>query len=422
MPEIVPFRGICFDTERVDLNRATCPPYDTISPGERRELLQQDEHNAVRLVLGDGEEWHAQAAGSFQTWMEQGILRRDPEPAIYSYAHRFSLEGRERTRRGCVALLRLAERSEREVLPHEHTFEGPKADRFKLTQACEANLEPIFLLAADPQGRMRQALAEAETTQKVVDPKGVEHTFGRITDLQIITSVQDAMRGQKVFIADGHHRYETAQNYRDWRRQQSPNDPPDAPYNYQMVYFCPMEDEGLHILPTHRIVGGIPEAKLKALDSELAKYFKVEPALHRLAEEFARALRSWGQERPAIGLYRPDGSYTVLSPKAAAIEKYVGDSTRTITWRNLDVSILHELVLHRILGIPRDRLLDHVKYLREASEGVRLVNEGGRQLAFLLNGTRVEQVRRICLEGEHMPQKSTDFYPKLLTGLVFYKF
>jgi len=422
MAEITPFGGTCFDTAKVNLNRVTCPPYDVISPGERRELLERDEHNAVRLILGEGPDWHGEAAGRFRQWMAQGILRTDPQPAVYLYRHRFSLGGEQNTRQGFVALLRLAERDAQEVLPHEHTFEGPKADRLKLTQACEANLEPIFLLAPDPQGRIRKALAEAKAAETVTDPKAVEHTFGRITDAKIIPILQNAMRGQKVFIADGHHRYETAQNYRDWRRQQSPDDPPDAPYNFQMAYFCPMEDEGLHILPTHRIVGGIPEAKVKALNTELEKYFTVEPALHRSIEEFIRALRTWGEARPAIGLYRPDGSYTILSPKTEAVEKYVGDSTRTMTWRHLDVSILHELILHRILGIPRERLLDYVQYVREASEGVRLVNEGQRQLAFLLNGTRVEQVRRICLEGEHMPQKSTDFYPKLLTGLVFYKY
>lgn len=424
MAEIRPFRGLCFDTKQVDLNRVTCPPYDIISPEERLELLARDPFNAVRLILGDGDAWHPQAAETLKEWRQKALLRVESEPVIYMYQHRFMLEGEEKTRRGFIALLRLAERSAKEVLPHEHTFEGPKADRFKLMQACEANLSPIFLLAGDSQGTIRKILAEASSriTDQVTDAKDVRHSVARIQDPEKIRAIQEALRGQQIFVADGHHRYETAQNYRDWRRQQAPHDPPDAPYHFQMVYICPMEDEGLHILPTHRVVGGISQDKVKVLNKELAKYFNIEPALHRSPEEFVKGLRNAGRTGQVVGLYQADGAYAFLTPRSGMVEKYVGDSTRTLTWRNLDVSVLHELALHRVLEIPRDKLLEHVQYVREVADAVRLVNQGKKQMAFLLNGTRIDQVRRICLEGEHMPQKSTDFYPKLLTGLVFYSF
>jgi uncharacterized protein (DUF1015 family) len=424
MPEIYPFPGVRYNPAQVDLNAVTCPPYDVISPEERQELLERDEHNAVRLILGDGEDWHQQAAALMKQWMAEGVLSRDKDLSLYLYQHDFELEGEPRVRRGFVALLRLPERDQKDVLPHEHTFEGPKADRLKLMKACEANMSPIFLLASDPEGTIRRVLSEGSENLegKVTDPNGVVHSFCRITSQEAIEAVQKTLAGQSTFIADGHHRFETALNYRDWRRQQSPDDPPGALYNYQMVYLCPVEDKGLHILPTHRIVGNLSEKQLAALDEELKNYFRIDSAVYQNTGEFTRALVEARKQGPVIGLYRREGQYNLLYPKPEVIDRYVGDSTRTLTWKQLDVSILHEVILHRILDIPRDRLLDYVKYMREASQGVRLVNEDRRQLAFLLNGTPAEQVRKICLEGEHMPQKSTDFYPKLLTGLVFYKF
>jgi len=424
MPDIAPFCGLRYNSEGVNLSRVTSPPYDVISPEQRQQLLDRDPHNVVRLILGEGDSWHGQAAQWMQQWQQEGILRPDPQPAIYFYQHRFPLEGQEKVRCGFVALLRLADRSEKQVLPHERTFEGPKADRLKLTKACEANLEPIFLLVTDAEGRVRRVLAEAAQNleAEVTDDKNVVHGIGRITHPEQIETLRDALQGQSVFVADGHHRYETSQNYRDYRRSLAPDDPPDAPYNYQMVYFCPVEDEGLHVLPTNRIVGALAEERLAPLDGRLSEYFTVESAQPASPEAFTATMREAGKTRQVIGFYRSGGKYTLLSPKPGVIEKYVGDESRSETWKHLDVSILHEIVLQRILGIAPDRLLDHVKYVREAAEGVRLVDQGQKQLAFLLNGTPADQVRRICLEGQHMPQKSTDFYPKLLSGLVFYKF
>ncbi len=425
MPEIQPFEGLRYNPEKVDPNCVVCPPYDIISPEEQRLLLDRDPCNAVRLTLGEGTDWHGKAAEQMKNWTGQGILQKEDSPSIYLYQHRFAVKGQPRVRRGFVALLRLAERNEQQVLPHERTFEGPKADRLKLMKACQANMSSIFLLCLDPDGRIRQILDEESRAEgiSVTDEKQVEHFLRPFSDPDKIRVIQQVLQDQKVFVADGHHRYETAQNYRDWRRSQSPSDGPDAPYNFQMVYLCPIEDPGMLILPTHRIVGGVSWEKIKSLKNELKSYFEIEDAVFTTPLEFSESLAARGKDgRQVIGVYLREGQCFFCTPRPDVIEKYVGDSTRTMTWRSLDVSILHEVILHRVLGIEREKLLDHVKYVREVEEGVRLVEENKKQVAFFLNGTPPEKVRQICLEGEHMPQKSTDFYPKLLTGLVFYQF
>lgn len=422
MAEIHPFRGIRFNTDKVDLEKTVCPPYDVISPEERQELLAQDPHNTVRLILGDGENWHPQAAEIFRQWQSEGILFREDREAMYVYRHRFDLAGQQKTRLGLLCLLCLADPSKQDVLPHEHTFEGPKADRLKLMKACEANMSPIFLLANDPDGKLQEVLrsATANLENEVTDDKNVQHGFAPIFDEDAIRTAAEVLNGQKIFIADGHHRYATSQNYQAWRKSLAPDDPPDAPYNFLMIYICPVEDPGLHILPTNRIVGGLAQEKISTLDERLREHFEVEAAACSSPSEFTAELRRKGESRQVLGVYRKPGVYHFLYPRQESIDKYVGDETRSDTWKSLDVSVLHELILHKILDIGRDRLLDYVKYVREAEKGVELVDQGEKQLAFLLNGTRVKQVGQICLEGEHMPQKSTDFYPKLLTGLVFY--
>jgi uncharacterized protein (DUF1015 family) len=424
--EVRPFRGLRYVPDRAgDLSDVVCPPYDVIPPDEAIRLRAASPYNAVRLELPEGtpdetapDSRYAAAARTLREWRAQGVLADEPRPALYLVEERFDWEGRQHRRRGVLAAVRLVDWSKRVVLPHEHTLSGPKADRLALLRACAANFSPVFLLhASQPESQARLWSASEHARPMTVSPEpGYElrlwPTAGG-TDAWC-----DALAAESLYVADGHHRFETALRYRDERRAMAGGNATGAAYDYVLSYLVPMDDPGLLVLPTHRClpVDSYDDGRLEAL---LAERFDSEPhllrgnepaALQPLLQELARR----GAERSAFVLYqRGVARLLTLSPGA---ERWLPDG-RAPAWRALDVARLESLLLEPLLGSTApERLI----YTRSPLDAIAAVDAGDAAAAVLLNPTPPAQIAAVAEAAERMPQKSTYFYPKLPTGLVFH--
>lgn len=437
MAKIAPFRAVRYNLEKIqDPVSVTAPPYDVISPALQDDLYRRSPFNLVRLILGKIEpdddaanNRYTRAAGFFRQWQDDGILVRDREPSIYLYDEEYQAEGMGTVvRKGFIALARLEDFATGMVKPHEKTLSGPKADRLQLTKACEANFSPIFGLYSDPccvQEALTWELKKRTPDFEVTDDDGVVHRLWQVTDRTVIGRICGLLENKPLFIADGHHRYETALNYRDFRRVQSEGFSGKELFNYVLMYFANMEDQGMLIFPTHRVVHGLEAFRLEPFLTELGVYFEVEA--HTVDPDDADSrrqardiLRNKGENKPAIGLFAGGRTLYVLTLKDAASMDAFFDEKTSKALRTLDVSILHRLVLEKMLHITSEaqEQQTHLGYVKTFDEPFSMVQSGQCQMAFLMNSTRMVQVRDVANAGEKMPQKSTYFYPKLLSGLV----
>ncbi len=435
MNDIRPFRGLRFDEAVVGpTGRVVCPPYDVISPLEQLTLYGESPFNVVRLELGleypeddASSNRYTRAAATLRRWLEAGALREEPEPALYLYEQQFTYGGETLVRRGMLADLRLAPWDEGVVLPHEETLAKPKADRLELMRATACDLSPIFLLFDDPTGGVSQLMAEASATPPTVT---ADTGDGQIHRLWVLPAADhgalvSALQSPQLYVADGHHRYETELSYRDERRVGDPRGSADAPYNFGMMLLVDARDPGLVVLPTHRMVRGVDPLRLEALEATLSEGFEIEGVdtegldASTLAEALLRRMRERGQEGPALGIYRP-GSAALLTPRESALPRPSSSGKEPSARPLLDVDVLHDQLLKPLLGIGPEQLKagNNVGYTRDAAEAVEAVEKGSSQAAFLLNPTRVEQVLETARARGKMPQKSTYFYPKPVTGLV----
>lgn len=422
------------------------PPYDIISDLAQDRYYNNHEYNIVRLILGkelpsDGrdENRYTRAVDYFNTWLKRGILKQDPEPSIYLYSQDYLFKGAREKRSGFIALVGLEDFDSRTILSHEETLPGPKAERFRLVAACKANFSSIFTLYSDPRRAIERYLAKARRPlADLVYEDGVRHTLWAITDRATIDRIAELMAPKEVFIADGHHRYEAALNFRNLRREQLGRYTGVESYNYTMVYFSNMDDPGLTILPTHRLVRNLPGLNMAELNERLGEFFEVEAfefgslrqeqrQRKKIFEEMAARRRRGSPKATSaprdhlFGMYSGSNRYYLLALKDEQILDKVGDLNRSYQYRRLDTVILHSLILDRILGLG-DRLSeDDMVYTQDVDDAIQLVREGDWQIAFFLNPPRMSQVRDIALSGELMPRKSTYFYPKLLSGLVINK-
>ena len=440
MAKVVPFRALLYNADAVkELSSVMAPPYDVISPEQQDVLYQRDPHNVVRLILGktseadsDADNRYTRAAADFQRWQDEGVLVRDAEPAIYLYDQEYPVEGEQVvTRRGFMALTRLEDFSSGVVKPHEKTLAGPKTDRLSLTKACRANFSPIFSLYSDPCCVL-EALARREKERQpdlsVTDDDGVKHRLWRVSDPAIIDKSQELLDNKPLFIADGHHRYETALNYRNYMREKHPDFTGKELFNYVLMYFANMEDQGMLIFPTHRVLHGLAEFDLEQLLEKLAPFFVVESQPFDAVDPDARqhvkeTLKDLGEDRHVIAMFGGDGRIHYLRLRNEGVMDAFFDEKAPKALRTLDVSILHCLILEHLLGISAEaqEQQTHLKYVKNFHEPFAQVLAGQSQVAFLLNPTRMSEVRDVANAGEKMPQKSTYFYPKLLTGLVINK-
>jgi len=427
MPEIQAFRGIRYDLGRVgSLSDVVCPPYDVISPQLQEELYRRHPYNFVRLELNridptddEANNRYTRAGRLFRQWLAEGVLFTEADPAIYVYHQEFSLSGQRYLRRGFMARMRLSRFGEGIVFPHEETMSGPKWDRYMLTAVCKANLSQIFGLYPDPQQEAQAVLEEAIVDQpplEAVDHLGVVHRMWPVTKVEVISRVSALMGPKPVFIADGHHRYETAC---DWRDQvyDSGALSKDHPANYVLMTFIAMEDPGLVVLPTHRLFAEGPELSARELQERLGGYFTLQPVgkgpddTLEVWEDLATQPRS-----EALALYtRQDSQWTLLVPTEQGREKMAElCPDHGPEWQALSVAILHRLVLP-LLGVGQPI---QTKYLHLAEEVAQELATGYFPLAALVQPASLAQIRSISMSGERMPPKSTYFYPKLLSGLV----
>ena len=431
MSEIIPFQALRYDPAQVKLEDVVTQPYDKITPEMQSRYYELSPHNLVRIILGKAGETdtptfnsYTRAAEYLHDWRSAGILKQDAGPSFYLYSQTFTVPGTRdlAERRGQIALGRIHDYSDGVVFRHEQTLAKPRADRLNLLKATKAHFGQIFMLYSDSQAELEKLLAkktEDDPEISVLDEYEVLHRIWRIGDPAMISAIQQLMAGKKLLIADGHHRYETALAYRDERRKESESTDPNAAYEYVMMTLVPMESRGLVILPTHRIVHGLVSFDREHMLESAKRFFDIDRIDLRTESRSATTLlEEAGENGTAFVAVTRQGPYLLRAKKRAVQEAL---STFSERQRRLDVVQLHKLLLERILGISEEaiRNQENVKYERDAFEAISWVRQGAN-VAFLMNAAKIEQVSDIAFGGEVLPQKSTDFYPKLLSGLTIY--
>ena len=422
MPEIRPFKGLRYNPETAgDMGGIICPPYDIIPPSMQQELYDSSGYNAVRLELPKEDDPYGAAAERLAQWVQEGALMQDDEPALYPYFQTYNdPEGNTYTRKGFFCALRLHEFSEKKVLPHERTLSGPKKDRLNLFKKTRANISSIFGLYADEELQADRAIEEfADNHEPVVDAafQGVRNRLWKMTDPDIVATVQQVLLDRQVYIADGHHRYETGVNYRNLRAEENPSHTGDEPYNFILIYLANIFDEGLIIFPLHRMVHSLEQFSPEGLIETLSTNFEVKPLGGR--EDLKLYLEGESSSH-VYGVVTSGGVWgmRLKNPPATLL----GDSVPGPLLQ-LSVVVLHELILQRMLGITPEAMRSQANLVYEEDDRkvFDAVENGDIQVGFIVKPTTVQQVRDISQAGEVMPQKSTYFYPKIMTGLVMHR-
>jgi len=433
MVEVAPFKGITYNPKKISkLDDVMSPPYDIISEELQTKLYEKHPRNFVQLILGkintdnsDKDNRYTRTKKLLDLWMKDSILISSDEPAIFPYTIKYKVKNQTKTMNGFFALLKI-DPNYKLVKAHERTLSKPKADRLNLMRACHANLEPIQLLYIDDKDKIRKKI-DGALNNPIIDVKGYDgfnHKLWKLENNEVISMIQNELKNNILFIADGHHRYQTAINYANEIKEKTGNRDKDAPFNYRMVILANMFDEGLSIFPTHRL---IKKSNIDFDDflEKLNEYFVIAEKKVGSSKENIAEIREKikddleTKDEHKFVMYLKDKYYLLKLKDEAFMDKFAGD--RSKTWRTLDVSILHIIILEHIMGINQENLEDHVKYTRVDEEAIQFVDGGKYDLSFLMNATKIEELKAIADAGEHMPQKSTFFLPKMLSGLVIYK-
>ncbi len=437
MPHIKAFRGLRYNMAQIgSLSDCIAPPYDVVDGQLQAELYAKSPYNFIRLELTkpepndtDPNAVYSRAASLFRQWRRDGVLQTEPDPAIYVYNQVFDYAGRTYTRRGFMARIRLVRFGEGNIYPHEQTHAKAKDDRLRLTRACQANLSQIFGLYPDPENAAQNLLEQhiaGKAALEAVDHLGVTHRMWPVSDMSVISQVATLVADKPMFVADGHHRYETACNYRDELAQAAGGKLPDEhPAQYVLSMMVSMDDPGLIVLPTHRLIQGCAEFTSQQIHSKLGQYFDCEVA----GKGPKDAAKVWERielqnDQSVLALYSTsDQTWTLASANSAAIDRMREIApTQSDDWRGLGVALLHRLVFEDLLGLDEKTLPKHtyVHLVDEVVAGLEGRLEGNHHypLAALVMPATVNDIRAVSLHNERMPAKSTYFYPKLLSGLV----
>ena len=431
MAELRPFHALRYDSSRVPLQSVVTQPYDKITPAMQDGYYAASPYNLVRVILGkaepsdrDGNNVYTRAAKAFADWQQSKILVPDNAPSIYAYSQRFIVPGGDAfqsfERRSFIAIGKIYDYADKMVFRHEHTLAKPKADRLNLLRSTQAHFGQIFMLYSDPAGSINRLLFDDPNYPQleVTDEYGVLHRLRRISDPAMLNMVCTAMADRKLIIADGHHRYETALNYRNEVENGNPALAEAA--RFVMMTLVNMDEPGLVILPTHRLIFGVKDLNPAAMLKKIEAWCDREEVKEQDQKTLLAMLSQAGQKGSAFLFVTKDGNH-LLKPKSEKCEGLLkGLSSRQ---QALDVVQLHRVVLEAALGISEEQVRQqtNIRYLRDASEAIEAVHKDPEvNAAFLINSVKIEQMRDVAFSGEVMPQKSTDFYPKLLSGLTIY--
>ncbi|MDZ7699712.1 MAG: DUF1015 domain-containing protein [Deltaproteobacteria bacterium] len=441
MAIIAPFKGLTYNFhERDDLFRLVAPPYDVISPEAQETYYQADPHNVIRLILGkkktgdsDWDNRYTRAADFFQRWQSDGTLIRAKEPCLYLTAMTYDPGNGDpqRVRWGLIALVRIEEAGSRVILPHERTFSAHKNDRLKLYRACNAQFSQIFCIYEDPENGVLNACRAVADFSPQMDfelSDGSRHRLWVLADRRLFKTVSENMRERTIFIADGHHRYETSRNYRDIMRARHGRRPENRTYEFVMMYLSNLSDEGLTILPSHRLVKQVEGFDVAPFLKTVSQWFNIKTfhaECRNLTGECSHMkseLEQAGKETTAIAFRLHESDQWYLFTLKPGMRDQMGDDLHP-SLKDLDVLVLSRFILQKGLGFTKEDLDDEeIFHYQSAFEtAISSVNAGEYQMAFLLNPTRMTHVKAVAGNSLVMPRKSTYFYPKVLSGLVFNK-
>ncbi len=415
MVEIRPFRAIRYDEDKVEsIDKVITQPYDKIAEDLQTEYYAKSEFNFCRLILPKEKNRYEMAAGRLDAWLQAGALFKDKEPAFYVYYQDFEVLGKKFTRKGFISATELHPFKEKIVLPHEKTHAGPKIDRLNMLRATQKNLEPGFLLYSDPKSvsiDIFDSVTKEEPLYEAVDEYGVHNRIWKLSEPENIATVKNILQDQQIVIADGHHRYETAVSYRDEMREEHPDWKEEDAFNWRMTFMVPVEDTGLVVLPGHRLL-----LKHKVTDEHMEKireYFSVEEMDISDADDFLEKHKG----KIAFMMYDGKDAYGVLLENMGSLDELL-PGEYSDDYKELDVVVLRDIIFEHIMGAEELAIDETIAYERWADDAIERVKEGKATVAFLVNATRPEQVLRVAKNGERMPEKSTDFYPKANSGFT----
>ena len=422
MATIKGFKGLRFKSG--DLNSLVCPPYDIISDEQREMFIKNNSHNIIRLELPKGEDRYKEAGTTLKEWLNDGVLAQDDNDGIYVYQMDFSANGERKSVKGFVSLVKLEEFSKGIILPHEETLSKAKTDRFNLMAETFCNFSQIYSLYIDEDGKaysLIDACSQGKADMEITDSDGTVHRMWCVYDESVITAVSKVFEDKKLYIADGHHRYETALNFHKHLCETGVSNE-NSLSGYVCMMLVNMENDGLVVFPTHRIVRDFGDFNAEKLISDCGEYFNISTEKN-VTEIEGKLADLYKKNEKAYALYTGGDSYTLMVLKDKnAIKAFLPEMSES--YCQLDVSILHSLVLERIFGIDKENMANqsNLTYTRDFNEAILAVQSGKANCSFILSPTRVSEIRDVALASEKMPQKSTYFYPKLITGLVMNKF
>ncbi|KJS30293.1 MAG: hypothetical protein VR64_16410 [Desulfatitalea sp. BRH_c12] len=436
MAEVVPFKGVRYNPALIpDMAAVVAPPYDVISPKEQEGFYQSHPNNVIRLILGKhqagdnaADNVHVRSGSDFHSWLAQNVLMRDSVAAFYLTAVDFTSYGQSYTRYGIIGRVRLEPFDKGIILPHERTFSKVKSERLLLMKACHANFSPIFGLfsgGTDLVKQMQEIAATQLPVMDLIDSKGHRQRMWCVTEKHVVSRLTAFFESERIYIADGHHRYETALNYREWVKESDPAFASDHPANFIMMSLSSMADPGMIILPAHRLLKSVPPRAKAEFQQKMQDYFEIttvatDKGVDEAVGLFTQTLESLANKH-AIGLFSREPSVLqVMVLKEGIMARLFKDQIPPAL-QDLDVTILTHVIMMALMGFDQETLDDQTKiiYRTAIHEAFQSIEEGEADMAFILNPTKIEQVQRVAEHGLIMPRKSTYFYPKVISGLVF---
>ncbi|MBR1907856.1 DUF1015 domain-containing protein [bacterium] len=425
--EVKPLNAIVYNQEKVKMTDVIAPPYDVISDDYRDELEKRSAYNVVKLILAnnntdinDENNRYNEAYKNYQKWLEDGILVKTDKPCILYVIQNYEKNGKKITRKGFIARNRIEDFANKNILPHEYTMGGPKEDRLNLTKKCKANFSQVFLVYSDPEKQIENAIDYTQTPFiDVTDDLGVQNIVYKIDDEKTIELIEKVLSDKTCLIADGHHRYETAMNYRNYINSSDNNDAT----NYVMSYFTNMEDD-LLIFPTHRILTKWVEPYV--LIEKVKKYFDVEDYTfdgtnkNEVKAKFLQAIEDESKKQISMGLYMKNVNKFYLLKLRENVDEILNEYEVPEVLKTLDLIVLHKVIISKELGYTQEEQMaqDGILYIKQESEAFDMIDLGKAEASFIMAYPKIQDIKRISEAGERMPQKSTYFYPKLLSGIV----